>query len=65
MSESPAQSPQPENDQQSPDTDPPMNRAERRGQGKKKGPAPHGGGKVQGAKFDGSGRRQYQSRKNG
>jgi hypothetical protein len=47
------------------DTEPPANRAERRGHGKKKGPAPHGHGKVRGARFSGPAPRQYQARKGG
>jgi hypothetical protein len=47
------------------DTEPPANRAQRRGHGKQKGPAPDGGGKVRGAAFGGPATRQYQVRKGG
>jgi hypothetical protein len=43
----------------------PMNRAQRRGQGKKTAPAPAGHGKVHGSKYGGPAPRQYQVRKHG
>jgi hypothetical protein len=47
------------------DTRTPANRAERRGHGKQKGPAPLGRGKVRGDTFGGSAQRRYQARKSG
>jgi hypothetical protein len=59
------QNPQPSPEQPAEDAEPPANRAERRGRGKKKGPAPQGHGKVQGGAFDAPAKRQYQLRKHG
>jgi hypothetical protein len=51
-------------DRQEADEAPPMNRAERRGKGRKAAEST-GYGKIRGSKFSGSAKRQYQNRKHG